>query len=75
MRGATGRSLGHEQVRKRLFGAVLYLKPGICQDRLGTNIGYVEKMEAFLQARWVWRMWGSIPSLGCKAVPPVGLWS
>eukprot|EP01046_Picozoa_sp_COSAG06_P088676 COSAG06_NODE_35087_length_464_cov_4.347945_2_plen_54_part_01 len=54
MRGATGRSLGHEQVRKRLFGAVLYLKPGICQDRLGTNIGYVEKMEAFLQARWVW---------------------
>eukprot|EP01046_Picozoa_sp_COSAG06_P049573 COSAG06_NODE_7662_length_2423_cov_11.990103_1_plen_54_part_10 len=54
MRGATGRSSVHEQVRKCVFIEVLYLKPGICQDRLGTNIGYVEKMEAFLQARWVW---------------------
>ena len=71
------RSSVHEQVRKCVFIEVLYLKPGICQeeDRLGTNIGTVEKLEAFLQARWVWRMWGSMPSLGCKAVPPVGLWS
>ena len=69
------RSSVHEQVRKRVIIEVLYLKPGIYQDRLGTNIGTVEKLEAFLQARWVWRMWGSIPSLGCKAVPPVGLWS
>jgi hypothetical protein len=38
-----GRSIGGEE--KRLFGAILYLKPNICQDGLGTNVGKALKQE------------------------------
>jgi hypothetical protein len=41
-----GRSIGGEE--KRLFGAILYLKPNICQDGLGTNVGKTQTRGVFL---------------------------
>eukprot|EP01046_Picozoa_sp_COSAG06_P007726 COSAG06_NODE_382_length_16566_cov_8.629137_11_plen_273_part_00 len=38
---------------KRLFWSLLMLKTNICQDRLGTNIGKVEKRVVFSAGGWV----------------------
>jgi hypothetical protein len=61
-----GRSIWSGTLRKRLFSAILYQKPNIRQDRLGTNIGETQKRDP-LSYRQYWAApseWTHLGDLG-----------